>query len=76
MKAKRDPYSVVRNFLHRAPDEALLPGPTKLVAVFEDFRIQLPKIAARMDHEIDEVQPLSSYRVFLSCVTEYLKAVG
>lgn len=75
----RDPpalIKIVRNFLHHAPDETLLPGPAKLATVFQDFRVQLPRIASQMDHEVHEVQALSNYRVFLSCIAEYLKAIG
>ena len=76
---RRDPdriIKIVRDFLHVSPAGELLPGPAKLSAAFVDFRARLPVIAKRIDFHPEEVGGFASYRIFLVCVTEYLKARG
>ena len=75
----RDPdrvIKIVRDFLHRTPAGGLLPGPSKLSAAFADFRRNLPAIARRIEFKPNEVGGFTSYREFLVCVAEFLKAMG
>ncbi len=67
---------IVRDFLHQSPEGGLLPGPAKLASTFADFRRNLPAIARRIDFRPEEVGGLTSYRIFLVCVAQYLKAKG
>ena len=75
----RDParvIKIVRDFLHKSPAGDILPGPAKLNAAFRDFQSKLSDIAMRIDHQPAEVGGFTSYRIFLVCVAEYLKAKG
>lgn len=67
---------IVRDFLHQSPDGVLLPGPVKLATVYNDFRRKMPDIAKELEFSPDEVSGLKSYRIFLTCVVEFLKAAG
>ena len=67
---------IVRDFLHQTPAGGLLPGPAKLCGDFAEFRRNLPAIAKRIDFRPDEVGGYTSYRIFLVCVAEFLKAKG
>ena len=76
---RRDParvIKIVRDFLHKSPAGDILPGPAKLIATFKDFQSKLPDIAMRIDHQPGEVGGFTSYRIFVVCVAEYLKAKG
>jgi hypothetical protein len=64
---------IVRDFLHRSPDDELLPGPAHLVAVFGPFRAACPDIAQRALHEPHEIGGFKNYRTFVWCVAEFLK---
>jgi hypothetical protein len=67
--------TIVRNFLHETPQGAVLPGPSKLVSVFDRFQDSLPRIAEGIDFRPDEINALQSYRTYLWCVSEFLKSV-
>jgi hypothetical protein len=64
---------IVRDFLHVAPNGRPLPGPAKLVATFDEFKIQLPDIAEGIDHKPDEIGVRKNFRTFTWCITEFLK---
>jgi hypothetical protein len=51
----------------------MLPGPSKLLADFEKFKVQLPKVAREIHHQPEEIRGFGNYRTFLWCVTEILK---
>ena len=67
---------IVRDFLHKTPAGGLLPGPAKLTNAFAEFRRSLPEISKKIDFRPEEVGGFTSYRIFLVCVAEYLKAKG
>ncbi|HJZ32622.1 MAG TPA: hypothetical protein VKF35_16010 [Hyphomicrobiaceae bacterium] len=64
---------IVRDFLDRTPTGGMLPGPSKLLADFEKFKVQLPKVAREIHHQPEEIRGFGNYRTFLWCVTEILK---
>lgn len=64
---------IVRDFLHSAPDGRLLEGPRRFVEAYGHFRSKLPEIAEGVGFTADEVGGFQRYRVFLWCVSEFLK---
>lgn len=66
---------IVRDFLQHTPSGDVLPGPTKLIGVYQAFQASLPDIAAGIEFQADEVNGLKSYRTYLWCVSEFLRSV-
>lgn len=64
---------IVRNFLGTYPTGATLPGPSAILADFEDFRNELPALAAEIRHQPDEIDPFKSYPEYALIVSAYLK---
>jgi hypothetical protein len=64
---------IVRDYLHRSPDGAILPGPAKLIETLTAFRQKLPTIANGISHEPNEVGGFKNYRTFVWCVAEFLE---
>ena len=65
---------VVSRFLHVTPDGHLLPGPQSYIEAFAQFKIALPRIAAALDWDADEIDPYVDYRVYLQFVGEFMKS--
>jgi|EndMetStandDraft_8_1072994.scaffolds.fasta_scaffold02352_8 hypothetical protein len=64
---------IVRDFLHTAPNGKPLPGPTKLVATFDEFKSKLPAIAHGIQHEPGEIGVRTNFLTFVWCIAEFLK---
>lgn len=67
---------IIRNFLHTTPEGAVLPGARALNNKFLKFKEQLPALAKNLEHEISEVNILTSYLVYIHCVSEHLMEIN
>lgn len=68
----REMIRIVRNYLHRRPDGSPLPGAAHILAEFNRFKSELPRMAAALNIASHELDPLRDYRDYLSLLTEFL----
>jgi hypothetical protein len=74
-----DPHQVlmiVRDFLQSARRGKPLPGRTALVAAFDRFKREIPKIAEGIEHGAGEVGVRKNFPTFVWCITFLKSADG
>lgn len=65
----------VRSYLSVKPDGRALPGATRMLAVFNQFKTLRPEHAAALDMEPDEIDPFRDYGDYMTVQEEFLRTL-
>ena len=64
----------MRSYLRTKPDGSPLPGAARIIAVFDEFKGELPSLAAALQIGADEIDPFRNYRDYVALLAEFLKS--
>lgn len=65
---------VVRSHLHKSPEGTTLPGAAHIIALFEQFKRDLPFLAERARLTMPEIHPRLAYRNFMDVLEAFCSA--
>lgn len=65
---------VIRSHLHRSPEGTILPGAAHMIALFDQFKRDLPFLADLAKLTIQEVHPRLAYRNFMDVLDAFCGA--